>query len=173
MPISDSFEFAFTSARQSDHVSGSGAHSELDRRARSVFKGHGPLARRRALRRYESIDTFYASPERWQSAEQDLGLTWRDAAGHSYRAALIVDTGELYSFRHVGPDGHGGSVEILGYARPAEVEAALEGWREVCGRKSSYEWLRTRSSALAARPQGRARPARRRARAPRPALRPA
>ena len=139
-----------------------------------VFRGRGPLARRRALRRYDSIEIFYAAPERWQSAEQDFGLTWRDADGHSYRAALVTDTGELYSVRHVDSDGLGGSVAILGYGTPGEVEAALDGWRDLCGKKSSYEWLRTRSSALAARqPQRSPRPARRRARAPRPAIRPA
>jgi hypothetical protein len=100
------------------------------------------LQSRTTARRYESIDAFYADPERWMSRERDLGLHWVDTAGATYRAAWIARTEEVYAVRYRTPDGDGGSVEVLGCIRAPCVDRVLAGWSEMCGEPESFEWLR-------------------------------
>ncbi len=88
-----------------------------------------------------SLDALYADPRRRRSRERDLGLTWRARDGSTYRAAWIEETEELYSFRHLDGDGHGGGVKILGRVPAARVERVLRDWPARCERDASYEWL--------------------------------
>ncbi len=103
--------------------------------------------------RYESLGNFYSADSRRRgSHEQDVGLWWRVGAhGPVYRAAWVSDTGELYVVR-LGPlqDGKG-DVVVLGRAQGiAELEEALEGWRDVCPQPDSITWLRRRALRLPA-----------------------
>lgn len=85
-----------------------------------------------------SLDALYADPRRRRSRERDLGLSWRARDGSTYRAAWIEETEELYAFRHLGRDGSGGGVKILGRVPAARVERVLREWP---ARDASYEWL--------------------------------
>src|SRR3954451_25135294 len=102
------------------------------------------LRPRTTARRYKSLDEFYADPERWMSAERDLGLRWIDAEGAEYRAAWIARTEEVYCVRYRTPDGDGGSVEVLGSLPAAAVDRGLAGWNRISGQPGSLEWLRRR-----------------------------
>jgi hypothetical protein len=98
---------------------------------------------------YRSLASFYTSDERRiHSRELDVGLWWRDQVdGPLHRAAWVNVTGELYVVR-LGPaaDG-GGRVEVLGIAADREqLEAALAGWRELCGEPGSLSWLREQAA---------------------------
>ena len=92
---------------------------------------------------------FYGWPLRKHSPERDVGLYWREGvSGHTYRAAWLADTGELIIVRHGPINDGGGLVEVLGVFPDFEdVEAALEGWEEVCGEPNSVDWLRERAEA--------------------------
>jgi hypothetical protein len=95
------------------------------------------------------IRAFYAAdPRRARSAERDLGLTWRSAKGATYRAAWIVETGELYSVRHSG-DTDQAEVRVLARIGSDALERALAGWRRICAasQPGSYEWLVERAAA--------------------------
>jgi hypothetical protein len=100
---------------------------------------------RRWRRRYDSLASFYANPIRRRSAERDLGLRWRAAGGATYRAAIVADTGELYTFEHVSSDGTGGAVQVIARVPVESVDALLAGWSAVCGEPESYEWLCSRA----------------------------
>jgi hypothetical protein len=103
--------------------------------------------------RYRSLSNFYlADARRIASRERDVGLWWRVGAhGPIYRAAWVCETGELYVVR-LGPAENGeGEVHVLGRARDrAELEQALEGWRDVCPQPDSMTWLRHRAASLQA-----------------------
>jgi hypothetical protein len=102
--------------------------------------------------RYRSLSNFYlADARRIASRERDVGLWWRVGAhGPFYRAAWVCETGELYVVR-LGPAEDGeGEVHVLGRARDhAELEQALEGWRDVCPQADSMTWLRRHAASLA------------------------
>jgi hypothetical protein len=103
-----------------------------------------------ALPRYPSLESFYrADRRRAASPERDVGLWWREEEGEPlHRAAWVRATGEVYLVRLGEPPAAGG-VEVLGVARDAaELDAALGGWRERCGRVRSLRWLRTRARRL-------------------------
>jgi hypothetical protein len=106
-----------------------------------------------AQRRYPSLSSFYlADPRRVDSREEDVGLWWRDGAdGPLHRAAWVADTGELYLVRLGPAEAGGGRVEVLGIAGHAELEQALEGWREACGTPDSLAWLREHAARLSRR----------------------
>jgi hypothetical protein len=108
---------------------------------------------------------FYADPRRWESSETDLGLQWVDAAGLTYRAAWIEATEELYCVQHLGTGG-GGSVRILGRIPSRQLDAAVEGWQDVCGGPESFEWLCSRMPERSVRARRRRTAARRRGRWP-------
>lgn len=88
-----------------------------------------------------SLDALYADPRRRRSRERDLGLVWRARDGSTYRVAWIEETEELYAFRHLDGDGHGGGVRILGRVPAARVERELRDWPTRVGSDASYEWL--------------------------------
>jgi hypothetical protein len=88
-----------------------------------------------------SLQALYSDPRRRRSRELDLGLRWRARDGSTYRAAWIEETEELYAFRHLDRDGHGGGVRILGRVPAARVERALREWPARCGANASFEWL--------------------------------
>jgi hypothetical protein len=119
-------------------------------RARDGAPAHSLPARgHRPPRLDPAIIDFYSRyPRRARSRERDLGLRWRAHDGSTYRAAWIVDTGELYSVRHGGP-AEPDRVTILARVDATTLNRELDGWREVCdaGEPGSYEWLRERARA--------------------------
>ena len=94
-------------------------------------------------RTYLSLDAFYRSDSlRRSSPERDVGLFWRSLRGQTFRAAWVEDTGELYLFQHARGEPGGGSVHLLAPELDArELDRRLLGWRDVCGRPGSLEWL--------------------------------
>ena len=100
----------------------------------------------RIVETYLSLAAFYAlDPVRRRSRERDVGLFWRSRRGPSFRAAWVQETGEVYLFRHGG-----GTVDVL--ARRfglGELQSALSGYRDVCGREASLTWFLDRTAALA------------------------
>ncbi|MCW3067581.1 MAG: hypothetical protein JWL67_206 [Solirubrobacterales bacterium] len=103
--------------------------------------------------RYQSLSNFYSADSRRRASdEHDVGLWWRVGAyGPLYRAAWVLDTGELYVVR-LGPLQEGkGEVIVLGRANSrGELEGALDGWQSVCAQPDSLTWLRHRAAKLAA-----------------------
>jgi hypothetical protein len=102
--------------------------------------------------RYQSLSNFYrADRRRRTSREQDVGLWWRVGAhGPIYRAAWVRATGELYVTRLGGLEHGAGEVLVLGRAGSRdELEAALEGWQDVCPQPDSMTWLQHRAARLA------------------------
>jgi hypothetical protein len=99
---------------------------------------HDPICRT-----FLSLGAFYASdPARRASRERDVGLFWRSSKGPTYRAAWVRDTGELYLFQHALGGPGGGSVHLVAPTfAELELDLRLEGWRDVCGREGSLEWL--------------------------------
>ncbi|HEY2398649.1 MAG TPA: hypothetical protein VGH78_06620 [Solirubrobacteraceae bacterium] len=103
--------------------------------------------------RYQSLSNFYrADRRRRMSREQDVGLWWRVGAhGPIYRAAWVRETGELYVTRLGGLEHGVGEVLVLGRTGSRdELEAALEGWQDVCPQPDSMTWLQHRAAGLAA-----------------------
>jgi hypothetical protein len=96
---------------------------------------------------YPSLEAFYAGDGRRRtSRERDVGLFWRGRGGATYRAAWVQSTGEVYLLEHGRPDCKGGPVRLIGSYTSREVEEAFAGWRDVCGRPRSLEWLLARTS---------------------------
>jgi hypothetical protein len=97
---------------------------------------------------FPSLSAFYAADRRRRhSRERDVGLAWRGAAGASFRAAWVQETGELYLVRHGHPEHGGGTVELL--ARRfgvGELHAALRGYRSICGKPRSLDWFLDRTA---------------------------
>jgi hypothetical protein len=93
------------------------------------------------------VDFALDDDRRLASPEEDLGLRWLDRDGRMHRAAWVTDTGELTLIQGGPPEEGGGHVEVLGmFADRDELEAAMDGWQEQCGRHASVEWLRERAS---------------------------
>jgi hypothetical protein len=103
---------------------------------------------------YPSLDAFYdADCRRRRSRERDVGLVWRGTGGATFRAAWVQETGEVYLFKHGHPMDGGGTVSVM--ARRfglGELQAALSGYRDVCGRSGSLVWFLTRVSEAAPAP---------------------
>jgi hypothetical protein len=93
---------------------------------------------------YLSLGAFYAADKRRDiSREQDIGLWWLgdDWQAPRFRAAWVAQTGELYLMQHEGTPG-GGRVDVVAKAGSLEeIEARLEGWRDVVGEWGSLRWL--------------------------------
>src|SRR3954470_1264730 len=93
---------------------------------------------------YLSLGSFYASDRRRDiSHERDYGLWWRGDGfrAPTFRAAWVAQTGELYVMQHEGTPG-GGRVDVVATAATLEeVEARLDGWRDVVGEWGSLRWL--------------------------------
>ena len=93
---------------------------------------------------HPTLGEFYlADVRRLTSPERDLGLWWRTMSfnGPSFRAAYVVDTGEIYVMQHEGLPG-GGRVEVIAH-RPsvAAVLDDLDGMEDICGEPGSLWWL--------------------------------
>jgi hypothetical protein len=94
---------------------------------------------------YQSIVAFIREDDRrMNSREYDIGLSWRDAStGHTYRAAWIEETGELFVVQCGTPDDGGGHVEVLVTGCDEErLSRVLPGWRELVGPMGSLDVLR-------------------------------
>jgi hypothetical protein len=93
---------------------------------------------------YLSLGAFYAADKRRDiSREHDLGLWWLGDDWHAprFRAAWVAETGELYVMQHEGTPG-GGRIDVVAVADSLqEIEARLEGWRDVVGDWGSLRWL--------------------------------
>jgi hypothetical protein len=93
---------------------------------------------------YLSLGAFYASDSRRDAShETDVGLWWRGDAHHGpvFRAAYVLDTGELYLMQLEGVPG-GGRIDVVArFPRRAELELTLAGWEDVCGDPGSLRWL--------------------------------
>jgi hypothetical protein len=100
------------------------------------------------VRTYLSLSAFYASDARRRtSRERDFGLFWRSRRGPSFRAAWVEATREVYLFQHALGGPGGGTVHLLEpELNERELDHRLAGWREVCGRPRSLEWLLDRMS---------------------------
>jgi len=98
------------------------------------------------MRSYESLNAFYnADRRRLHSRERDVGLYWRGEDGATFRAAWVQETGEVYLFRHGD-----GTVDVPGRRFGlGELQSALSGYRDVCGREASLTWFLDRTAALA------------------------
>ena len=98
---------------------------------------------------FPSLQAFYgADRRRLRSRERDVGLMWRLGDRLSFRAAWVQETGEVYLFRHGRPVDGGGTVDLL--ARRfglGELQAALRGFQDVCGRPGSLLWFLDRAAA--------------------------
>ena len=104
---------------------------------------------------YRSIIAFIRDDDRRMgSREHDIGLCWRESStGHTFRAAWVEDTGELFVVQTGAPAEGGGHVEVLAAGCDAEhLDRALPGWREFLWPMGSLEWLRrmVRGASLAA-----------------------
>ena len=108
---------------------------------------------------YPSLEAFYAGDRRRRaSRERDVGLFWRGRGGATYRAAWVQATGELYVLEHGRPHCRGGFLRVVGSYGARELEQSFAGWRDVCGRARSIDWLldRTQSSSASLRASARA-----------------
>jgi hypothetical protein len=98
---------------------------------------------------FPSLHAFYgADRRRLHSRERDVGLMWRLGDRLSFRAAWVQETGEVYLFRHGHPQAGGGTVDVL--ARRfglGELQTALRGFHDVCGRPGSLLWFLDRAAA--------------------------
>jgi hypothetical protein len=99
---------------------------------------------------YPSLRAFYnADVRRLRSRERDVGLMWRGEDGATYRAAWVQETGEVYLYKHGHEVDGGGTVDVLlRRFGLGELQAALRGYHEVCGRRGSLSWFLDRTRAL-------------------------
>ena len=105
-----------------------------------------------ALRTWPDEPAFTAEdPRRGRSDQVDLGATWRVAGSNdAWRLAWLRDTGELYLCRADGYDGSCTDVSLLAVVpREAEVEALLEGWRDLRTDPDGLSWVLRRTAPLA------------------------
>ena len=101
--------------------------------------------------RYPSLESFYAGDHRRRaSRERDVGLFWRGRGGTTYRAAWVQATGELYLLEHGRPACRGGLLRVLGTYTARQVDELFAGWRDVCGRRHSLDWLLDRAQSSSA-----------------------
>ena len=96
------------------------------------------------MQTYLSLGALYAADRRRAtSRERDVGLWWRARGplARTYRAAYVEATGELYVMQHEGTPG-GGRVDVVAHVTTAEeLDARLDGWRDMVGESGSLRWL--------------------------------
>lgn len=106
-----------------------------------------------ALSTWADEDEFCAAdPRRRTSSEVDFGATWREAGSNdAWRLSWLRDTGELYLCRADGYDGSCTDVRVLAVLeREPDVDAMLEGWRDLRFDPDGLTWLGQRVSPLVA-----------------------
>jgi hypothetical protein len=93
-----------------------------------------------------------ADARRRTSSEVDFGATWRLAGSNdAWRLAWIRDTGELYICRADGYDGSCTDVMVLAVLDDeADVDALIDGWRELRTDPDGLGWLDARLNLVAA-----------------------
>ncbi len=100
-----------------------------------------------ALSHFDDELAFHAADARRRtSAEVDLGATWRWAGSNdAHRVSWLRETGELYLCRADGYDGSCTDVSVLAVLhREADVDALLDGWRELRTDPDGLAWLTAR-----------------------------
>jgi len=93
-----------------------------------------------------------ADPRRRQSAEVDLGATWRNpGSSDAHRVAWLRETGELYACKADGYDGSCTDVTVLAVVPTEDVlDTLLYGWQDARQTDDGLEWLRSRLQLLTA-----------------------
>ena len=105
-----------------------------------------------ALRTWPDEAAFVADdPRRGTCDEVDLGATWRVAGSNdAWRLTWLRDTGELYACRADGYDGSCTDVHVLAVVeREADLDAMLDGWRDLRFDPDGLSWVIGRVSPLA------------------------
>ena len=95
---------------------------------------------------------FVADDARRGTSDQvDLGATWRSAGSNdAWRLSWLRDTGELYICRADGYDGSCTDVHLIAVVRrEADLDAMLDGWRELRFDPDGLSWLLGRISPMA------------------------
>ena len=106
-----------------------------------------------ALSTWVDEAAFHAADRRrCTSAEVDFGATWRaEGSNDAWRLSWLADTGELYLCRADGYDGSCTDVSVLAIVpTEEEVDALLEGWRDVRDDPDGLGWLAGRLSVAVA-----------------------
>ena len=104
------------------------------------------------LRSWADEAAFVADdPRRGISDVLDLGATWRVAGSNdAWRLSWLRDTGELYVCRADGYDGSCTDVHLLaGIASERDLDALLDGWRELRTDPDGLSWVLGRVTPLA------------------------
>ena len=95
---------------------------------------------------------FVADDARRGTSDQvDLGATWRAAGSNdAWRLSWLRDTGELYLCRADGYDGSCTDVHLIAVVRrEADLDAMIDGWRELRFDPDGLSWLLGRVSPMA------------------------
>ena len=104
------------------------------------------------LRSWPDELAFVTEDRRRRTSDQvDLGATWRaQGSNDAWRLSWLRDTGELYVCRADGYDGSCSDVRLLALVRSeAELDAMLDGWRELRTDPDGLSWLLGRVCPLA------------------------
>ena len=128
---------------------------------------------------FSSSDLFYdLDARRRRSREFDFGATWW-LHGDPFRLSWLTDTDELIAVRREAPahqrgprtigvtshasgirllmDGEVWAVYVLATLDAEEVEATLDGWREIVGLPESLAWAVARVTGMEVQRVGRRR----------------
>jgi hypothetical protein len=104
------------------------------------------------LRSWPDEPAFVAEdPRRGTSDQLDLGATWREQGSNdAWRLSWLRDTGELYVCRADGYDGSCSDVRLLAVVlREPDLDAMLEGWRDLRTDPDGLSWVLRRTAPLA------------------------
>ena len=90
-------------------------------------------------------------PRRGTCDEVDLGATWRVAGSNdAWRLTWLRATGELYACRADSYDGFCTDVHVLAVVpRESDLDAMLEGWRDLRYDPDGMSWVLGRVCPLA------------------------